>query len=150
MLYTVMIPAKFATDVALGTVGLMTTAGGATTTLVTASTGAIVGTATLVEAGSVAGGAGGAGAAAGSGGTAAATASSLALGPILVGLGAVVLVGVGLYLWHRKRSQRAADDLFAMTVECEENELPDVLEQVRSILDAQAALLEAELAADKA
>lgn len=84
-MYQLLIPAALQSAVAAGSVGLMTTTTGATTTLVAAN-GAIVGTATLIEAGALGGG-------------------SAAVGGVAAGLvwpialGAIAAVGIGALVW---------------------------------------------------
>lgn len=117
MPFQLLIPAGLAPAFAAGEVTLMTTAAGATTTLVGAS-GTIVGTATLVPAtGATAAGAtvmaGGGGAA---GATAAAGAAALAL-PIALVVGGALLAGGGCYLLFRKhRAKKAAEDAIVLTI----------------------------------
>jgi hypothetical protein len=144
MLYTVAIPAKFAAEFATGSVALMNTSAGLTTSLVNSSTGTVVGWAALVPVSGTAAGAGlrSAGAAAGSsGGAIAATASGVALGPILViGLGGVAIVGLGGALWRRSRKSAAADaeEMVELIVECDEADAAAVLAEVHGIVEAAA------------
>lgn len=143
MLYTVAIPAKFAAEFAAGSVTLMTTSAGLNTTLVGAS--GIVGTATLVEASAAGAGTAGASAAASTSGAAAATAGGVALGPILLAVGAVAVIGLGIYLWHRHRKNESAqEETVVLTFDCEPADADAVLAEVHSIVEAAAARLSAQ------
>lgn len=122
MPYQLVIPSALASAFAVGDVTLMTTAAGATTTLVGPS-GAIVGTAALVPtAGATASGAtvlAGSGGAVGA--TAATGAAALAL-PVLLAVGGAVLVGGGCYLLYRRHgSRKPVEEPLVLTVRYDED-----------------------------
>jgi hypothetical protein len=102
MIMEVVIPARLAAQFAAGTVTLMNSSAGATTALVSSSTGSIVGTAGLVPA------SGGASAAAGM----AVTAGAASIAPIVFAASGVVIVGTAAVFvgrkWTRDRARRQA------------------------------------------
>lgn len=98
MIMQVLIPAHLAAQFASGAVTLMNSSAGATTALVSSSTGTIVGTATLVPAG------GGASAAAGM----AVTAGAASIAPIAFAAAGVVVVGTAALYVYRKRTRDRA------------------------------------------
>lgn len=117
MPFQLLIPATLASAFAAGDVTLMTTAAGATTTLVGAS-GTIVGTAALVPTAGVT--ASGATVLAGSGGaagaTAAAGAATLVL-PIALAVGGAMLVGGGCFLLYRRHcARKAVEEPLVLTI----------------------------------
>lgn len=140
MLYTIAIPAQFASAVVAGEVALMTTATGATTTLV-ASGGAIVGTATLVPA---------------SGAAAAVGVGGLGLGTVLAatGIGLAVLGVIGIGCWmlaedEKRRARERAEQVtpeLSIVVEGTEDNARAVLAQAQAIVDeAHADIVDREL-----
>ena len=140
MLYTVAIPSKFAAEFATGSVTLMNTSAGPTTSLVNSSTGTVVGWAALVPA-SGAPLVPASSAAPGAGLGSAEAATGVALGPILViGLGGVALVGLGVLLLRRSRKSAAADaeEMVELIIECDEADAAAVLAQARGIVEAAA------------
>ena len=124
MLYAIEVPAKFAAAFAVGEVGLMSTAAGATTTLV-ASGGSIVGTATLTEVGT--------GAA-----TAAAAGISTTAIAVTAGAAVVVLAVIGIVVWrqHQKRLQALPTRI---VVEGSEAEALAVMAEAQAIVDSAYA-----------
>ncbi|TCM42489.1 hypothetical protein [Kribbella sp. VKM Ac-2568] len=138
MLYTLSIPAQFAAAFAAGEVTLMTTAAGATTTLMAGGT--IVGTATLAEV--AAGGAGvGAGVAGGAGGAAVAGAAGAMLWPIVIGVGVTALVLGALWWRFGKGKPDTVDaDFVQFEFEASPDEALDVLRRAQAIVDAALEL----------
>lgn len=136
MALELLIPAALGPAFATGEVTLMTTAAGATTTLVSTS-GTVVGTATLVPAaGATVGGvtvtAAGGGAA---GATFAAGAATLVL-PIALAVGAAALVGGGCYVVYRRRHTKKGQG--SPVVPVGENRAPeDALRAAEEIVDSE-------------
>jgi hypothetical protein len=137
MAFQLLIRAALGPAFAAGEISLMSTAAGATTTLVGTS-GTIVGTATLVPAASATAGgatvvAGGGGAA---GATAVAAASTLVL-PIALAVGGALLIGGGCYLLYRsRRSREQADDPVVLNVP-EGVDMEAALREAQEIVDRE-------------
>lgn len=139
MVYQLIIPAQFAPGVAAGTISLMTTTAGATTTLVAG--GQIVGVATLAEVGgstavvgATAGAGGGAGVAAGGG----AVAASSVLWPIAIGVAGVALIGFGLWWLLRDNEPETVEaDTAVIEFEATPEEAEEVLRKAQAIVDAE-------------
>lgn len=149
MLYTVAIPAKFASEFATGSVTLMKTSAGPTTSLVNSSTGTVVGWAALVPASSTDAGprlGNAAAAAANSARAVAARASGVAPGPILaIGLAGAAIAGLGVLVWRRRRSAAAdTEEMVELIIECDEAHAAAVLSEVNGIIEAAAARVTAE------
>ncbi|TCC35252.1 hypothetical protein E0H75_41430 [Kribbella capetownensis] len=136
MAYELIIPARFLAAFAAGEISLMSTAAGATTTLVMG--GQIVGVATLAEVGgtataSVVVGAGGAGAAG-----AGAVAASTLVWPVVIAVTGVALIGT--VVWWLRRAKKArvvqADTAF-IRFESTSQEATEALRRAQAIVDAE-------------
>ena len=126
MVFELRVPVVLAAEYTSGAVAFMSTATGATTTLVSTGTGAIVGTATLVPAGGAA--------AAGTtvGATGAATAGLVSAAAVAVPL---VLVGAAAAVWYLRRPRATTG------VPCESGASPDerIIEEANAIVDDELA-----------
>jgi hypothetical protein len=136
MAYELIIPARFLAAFAAGEISLMSTAAGATTTLV--MDGQIVGVATLAEVGgtaaaSVAVGAGGA-SAAGAG----AVAASTVVWPVVIAVTGVALIGTVVWWLRRAKKARVVEaDTAFIRFEGTSQEANEVLRRAQAIVDAE-------------
>ena len=136
MAYELIIPARFLAAFAAGEISLMSTAAGATTTLVMG--GQIVGVATLAEVGgtAAAGVAVGAGAASAAGTSA--VAASTVLWPIVITVAGVALVGTVVWrLLRAKRARVVEADTAVIQFEGTSQEANEVLRRAQAIVDAE-------------
>ncbi len=112
-----------------------------------------VGTATLTPvaaAGAWLGSASAAGASAAAGGSGSVIAAlgGVALGPVLVGVGGLVLVGVGVQLWRRHRKSVVdVEGTIEVTFDIDESEADILLAEIHSIIEAAAARMASKAAA---
>lgn len=135
MVYELIIPARFLAAFAAGEISLMSTAAGATTTLVMG--GQIVGVATLAEVGGTA-----AGVAVGAGGASAAgtgaVAASTVLWPVVIAVAGVALVGTVVWrLLRAKRARVVEADTAVIQFEGTSQEANEALRRAQAIVDAE-------------